>query len=115
MYELLFNPRHQLSSAEADAAWQRAVGSGPDGLGVPAAAAALGEPLDPSALACLSPAELVALLRSRAQAVAEHAFWDSVTNRLAAGMQVGGGGAEHAFWDSVKHRPIWRLCGGEAG
>ena len=44
--------------------------------------------VEPSELEALSPEQLVALLRGRAKVTAERAFWDSVTARLAAGLQV---------------------------
>lgn len=44
--------------------------------------------LDPSELEGLGPEEAVALLKARARAIAERAFWDAQEQRVLKGLQV---------------------------
>ncbi|KAF8072855.1 hypothetical protein HT031_000515 [Scenedesmus sp. PABB004] len=72
VWEMLYNPSFSLPTAEAEAAWRRAMGRDD------------GEPeaLDASELEALSPDELTALVAGRARVIAERAFWDSIVWRF---------------------------------
>ncbi|GBF92073.1 hypothetical protein Rsub_04420 [Raphidocelis subcapitata] len=106
VWEMLYNPRFSLPVAEAEAAWARAAGGA-------AAAAADEQPADdPESLA---PEQLAALVARRARAIAERAFWDSVTWRFATAIQGGGLPSQLAPLLSELGLELASLLGGAAG
>jgi hypothetical protein len=79
VWEMLYNPSYSLPTAEAEAAWFRAIGKAP----------AEDEEPDASELEGMSPEELAVLVSKRARVIAERAFWDSIVWRLRTGSQGG--------------------------
>ncbi len=82
VWEMLYNPTFKLPTADAEAAWARAVG-GADANGAEDAVP------DASELEGMAPEQLAALLSARAKAIAERAFWDSIQWRFATATQGG--------------------------
>ncbi|KAL6747933.1 hypothetical protein V8C86DRAFT_1238533 [Haematococcus lacustris] len=79
VWELVHDPGYALSNMDAEASWGRAVAAADTPL----------PSLDRNALSALPLEEAVASLRHHAQAVAEAAFWDNLTQKFTQALLAG--------------------------
>ena len=96
VHDLLHDPSKQLSSGDLDAAFEALWDDEPPSRTLPSqagggllAGSGAGRPLvDPAELEGLSPDQAVALIKARAKAIAEGAFWATVESGIRSGLEV---------------------------
>ena len=96
VHDLLHDPSKQLPSGDLDAAFEALWDDEPPSRTLPSqagggllAGSGAGRPLvDPAELEGLSPDQAVALIKARAKAIAEGAFWATVESGIRSGLEV---------------------------